>query len=121
MLAEQELTYRIRGCVYEVFRCLGAGFLEKVYEKALLHELAAQGIRAQSQVPLVVRYKDAIVGEYFVDMLIEDRILVELKAVNEMSPVHEAQLINYLRASNRRVGLLVNVCHPKAIVKRFIV
>jgi GxxExxY protein len=120
MLVEEDLTCRIRGCVFEVFRHLGAGFLEKVYEKALLRELALSGIRAESQVPLSVRYKDELVGEYFVDLIAEGRVLVELKAVNELSPAHEAQLINYFRASGRQVGLLVNFCQPRAIVKRFV-
>ncbi len=118
MLVERELTYRIRGCIFEVSRRLGAGFLEKVYERALLRELTVQGIEARTQVPLAVHYKGEVVGEYYVDILVEDRVLVELKAQDSLSPVHEAQLINYLRASGRRVGLLVNFVHPRAIVKR---
>ena len=121
MLLEEELTYRIRGCVFEVSKQLGAGFLEKVYENALLREFALQGIAAQSQVALAVAYKDEVVGEYFVDILVENRILLELKAQEKLTPVHEAQLINYLRASSHRVGLLVNFVHPRAQVRRLTV
>ena len=121
MLVERELTYRIRGCVFEVSRYLGAGFLEKVYERALLRELSMQGLDAKAQVPLSVHYKGQVVGEYYVDMLVENRVLIELKAQDALSPVHEAQLINYLRASGCRVGLLVNFVHPSATIKRLTV
>lgn len=121
MLAEKELTYRIRGCVFEVSRVLGSGFLEKVYEKALLKELSLQGLEARNQVPLAIHYKGGLVGEYVADILVEDRVLLELKAQADLSVAHEAQLINYLRASGRRVGLLVNFTAPKAVIKRFLV
>jgi len=121
VLREQELTYRIRSCVYEVSRVLGAGFLEKVYERALLKELALQGIQAHSQISLPVTYKDAVVGEYCADIVVEDRIVLELKAKSDLSAADEAQLINYLRASDLSVGLLVNFSYPKATVKRFVV
>ncbi|BCO31769.1 hypothetical protein TspCOW1_18720 [Thiohalobacter sp. COW1] len=121
MLVEKGLTYGIRGCVYEVYRQLGAGFLEKVYEKALLRELCLQGLNAESQVPLRVEYKGEVVGEYLADILVESKVLVELKAQTELSKVHEAQLVNYLRASSKKVGLLVNFTHPRAEIKRIII
>jgi len=120
MLEDEELTFKIRGCIFEVFRVLGAGFLEKVYEKALLIELEKQGLKCKSQHALTVSYKGLVVGEYLADIFIEDRIVVELKAVNKILSVHEAQLLNYLKATNMKVGLLVNFTAPKATVKRFI-
>jgi len=79
MLAEEELSYKVRGAIYEVYNQLGFGYLEKIYERALSHELRACSIDVQCQVPLSVRYKDIVVGEYFVDVIVEKRILLELK------------------------------------------
>jgi len=121
MLAEQELTYQIRAAVFEVSRVLGGGFLEKVYERALLKELSLRGLEARNQVPLAVRYKGETVGEYMADIVVEDRVLLELKAQADLSDVYSAQLINYLHASGKRVGLLINFTVPKATVKRFLV
>lgn len=121
MLEEQELSYQIRAAVFEVYRVLGGGFLEKVYERALLKELFLRGLSARSQVPLAVQYKGDTVGEYMADIVVEDRILLELKAQTDLTDVHAAQLINYLRASGKRVGLLVNFTTPKAMIKRFLV
>ena len=120
MLKEEELTYAVRGCIYEVFRELGYGFLEKVYEKALLKELRLQGLKAASQVPIKVHYKNAIVGEYFADIVVENSVILELKAQHQLSAFHEAQLLNYLKATDARVGMLVNYTCPKATVKRFV-
>jgi GxxExxY protein len=116
-----EITYRINGAVYEVNKVLGAGFLEKVYENALLIELRQRGLNAESQVPVQVHYKGDIVGDYYVDILVENQVLVELKAVEQLQKVHEAQLLNYLKAAEFSVGLLINFKHPKAEIKRFIV
>jgi len=121
MLELEELTYRIRGCVFEVYRCLGHGFLEKVYENALCMELQSQGIEAKAQVPLEVRYKGAVVGEYVADILVEDRVLLELKAQRQLSPGNESQLLNYLRAGKWQVGMLINFAFPKAQIRRLIV
>ena len=120
MLDEKELTYRIRGCVYEVFRGLGCGFLEKVYERALLRELRLCGFDVQTQFPIEVKYKGFVVGEYFADILIENTVIVELKAQREISKEGEAQLLNYLKATGIRIGMLVNFSYPKATVKRFV-
>ena len=121
MLLEEELSYRIRGCVYEVSRELGAGFLEKVYERALLKELELQGLQAQGQVPLSVSYKNQLVGQYFVDILVESRVILELKAQSQLSFLHEAQLMNYLRASGIKIGMLINFWAPRASIKRIVV
>lgn len=117
---EEELTFKIRGCVYEVFRVLGAGFLEQVYQQALLHEIEAQGMQADSHRGLEVTYKGKVVGLYVPDILVEDRVVVELKAIESLTKAHEAQLLNYLKASGKRVGLLVNFTHPKAEIRRFV-
>ena len=115
-----QLTYKINGAIFEVNRVLGGGFLEKVYENALVLELRNQGLKAECQAPISVLYKDEIVGEYLADILVEDKIILELKAVDQLQKVYEAQLLNYLKATRIKVGLLVNFKHPKADIKRFI-
>ena len=115
-----EITYAINGAVFEVNRILGPGFLEKVYEKALLIELKRRGLNAGSQVPIRVFYKDNTVGEYIADLLVEGKVIVELKTVEKLDKVHEAQLLNYLKATGIQVGLLVNFKHPKAEIKRMV-
>ena len=115
-----ELTYLINGAIFEVNRILGPGFLEKVYENALLMELKARGIKAAAQYPIKVRYKDQIVGEYFADLLVEDQVIIELKTVDRIEKIHEAQLLNYLKATGIKVGLLVNFKSTKADIKRFV-
>ena len=113
-------TYEINGAVFEVNRLLGPGFLEKVYENALLIELKNRGFRAENQVPITVNYKDKVVGEYFADILVEDRIILEIKAVERLSKIHEAQILNYLKATGYKVGLLINFTYPKAEIKRYV-
>jgi GxxExxY protein len=120
MLKEEQLSYVIRGCVYEVFKQLGCGFLEKVYENALLKELLAQGLHVESQVPIKVHYKDAVVGEYVADIIVEENVILELKAQQQLSKVSEAQLLNYLKATDMKIGMLVNFTYPKATIKRLV-
>ena len=115
-----DITYNIRGAVFEVNKILGSGFLEKVYENALLIELKKRGLKAESQVPLKVTYKDEIVGDYFADIVVENQVLIELKVVENLQKIHEAQILNYLHASGIAVGLIVNFTYPKAEIKRFI-
>ena len=115
-----EITYAINGAVFEVNSVLGAGFLEKVYEKALLIELQRRGLKAESQVPLTVSYKGEVVGEYYADIVVEGKVILELKAVEQLQNIHEAQLLNYLQATGFKIGLLVNFKHPKADVKRLV-
>lgn len=115
-----EITYAIQGAVFEVSRVLGFGFLEKVYENALLFELRDRGLRAESQVPIKVVYKTENVGEYFADILVESTVIIELKTLERIEKIHEAQILNYLKATGLKVGLLVNFKHPKAEVKRFV-
>ena len=115
-----DVTYAVRGAVFEVNRVLGPGFLEKVYEKALLVELRKRGLKADSQVPIEVSYKGKMVGEYIADILVEDKVIVELKTVESLEKIHEAQLLNYLRATGIHIGLLVNMKHQKAEIKRMV-
>jgi GxxExxY protein len=116
-----ELTYTVNGAIFEIYKTLGSGFMEKVYEQALLIELTEErGLKAQTQVPMRVYYKGRIVGDYFADLVVEDQIVLELKVVDKLTKTHEAQLLNYLKATGHKMGLLVNFQHPKAIVKRFV-
>jgi GxxExxY protein len=114
------LTEHVLGAIFEVSNSLGTGFLERVYERALLRELSLQGIRATSQTSFVVTYKGQSVGEYFADILVEDVLVVELKCVERLNNEHTAQCLNYLRASGRRFCLLVNFQKPKVEWKRII-
>ncbi len=120
-LAEEQLSYVIRGCVYEVFKQLGGGFLEKVYENALLTELRLQGLQAETQVPVSVQYKNEIVGEYFADVVVEKTVILELKAQSQLSRANEAQLLNYLKATGLQIGMLINFTYPGATIMRFVV
>ena len=116
----EHLTYQIRGAVFEVNRVLGAGFLEKVYERALLLELIDRGLKAESQMPINVKYKNQNVGEYFADIVVDDQVLLELKAIDSLQKIHEAQILNYLKATGYKIGFLINFTHPKAEIKRFV-
>ena len=114
-----EITYKINSAVFEVNRVLGAGFLEKVYENALLIELRRRSLRVESQVPIQIQYKGQLVGDYVADIVVENQVILELKAVNQLQTIHEAQLLNYLKATGFRVGMLVNFKYPKTDIKRF--
>jgi len=112
-----DITERIIKAVYAVSASLGSGFLEKVYENALMLELAQDGLLAQQQVPLSVRYRGQVVGEFFADILVNNTVIVELKAAEALLPVHEVQLVNYLKATDLEVGLLINF-GPKIEIRR---
>jgi GxxExxY protein len=114
------LTERVLAAVFEVANALGAGFLEKVYERALLRELGLRGIRVAAQASFAVTYKGHYVGEYFADILVEDVLVIELKCVERLSHEHTAQCLNYLRASGRTLCLLVNFQKPKVEWKRIV-
>ncbi len=115
------LAREIIGAAYEVSNCLGCGFLEKVYERAMMRELASRGVAVKSQVRFTVDYKGQPVGEYLADLVVEDQIIVELKCVECFSNQHLATCINYLRASRLRLALLINFQKPKVEWKRVIV
>ena len=114
---QKELTEKIIGIFYKVFNALGYGFLEKVYENAMLIELERERVPVISQAPIKVTYEGKVVGEYFADMLVDGKVIVEIKAGKYLAPEHEAQLLNYLKATEAEVGLLVNF-GPKPQVKR---
>ena len=105
--------------MFEVNRELCSGFLEKVYENALLAELQERGLKAESQLPIKVRYKGKEVGDYYADIIVEDKIILELKT-GSIEKTHEAQLLHYLKATGFKIGLLINFKHPKAQIKRFV-
>ena len=102
------ITEAIIGCVIEVHRVLGPGLYEGIYEAALCRELEAAGLRFVRQAPVAVLYKGHVVGEYRVDLLVEGLVIVEAKAVSRIEPIFEAQVLTYLRATGKRVGLLIN-------------
>jgi GxxExxY protein len=114
------LSERVIGAVFEVANSLGAGFLEKVYEKALLRELALMGIQAAPQTPFSVNYKGHCVGEYFADLLVEDALVIELKCVERLGNEQIAQCLNYLKASGMELCLLVNFQRAKVEVRRVV-
>ncbi|MDE6097538.1 MAG: GxxExxY protein [Muribaculaceae bacterium] len=107
-MSDKEIIERINQAAFEVRRHLAPGFLESVYQKALMIELANHGLNAEAYPKINVWYKDNIVGEFEGDILVEKRILLELKAVNNILPVHELQLINYLHATGIEKGILIN-------------
>jgi GxxExxY protein len=114
------LVETVVGAAYEVSNTLGAGFLEKVYERALRHELVSRGFAVKSQAAFAISYKGQIVGEYAADLVVEDRLIVELKCVESFANEHVAQCINYLKASGLRLALLINFQKPKVQWKRVI-
>ena len=114
------LTERVLGAVFEVANTLGAGFLEKVYHRALLRELSIRCIPAVSQASFPVAYKGEAIGEYFADLLVEKALVVELKCVERLTNEHVAQCLNYLRASGMSVCLLVNFQKPTVEWKRVV-
>ena len=114
------LSEKVLSAVFEVSNTLGAGFLEKVYQRALLRELTLRGIRAITEASFAVVYKGYSVGEYFADLLVEDALVVELKCAERLANEHTAQCLNYLRASGRTVCLLVNFQKPKVEWKRIV-
>jgi len=108
------------GAAFEVSNELGTGFLEKVYENALLHELYQRGIAAEGQCRLKVKYKDVVVGDYVADIVVENRLVVEMKCCEKFSDEHVAQALNYLRATGFRLALLINFQKAKVQTKRVI-
>src|SRR5260370_27027974 len=115
---DDALVKAVIGAAYEVSNALGAGFLEKVYERALARELMFRGLGVKSQVSYPVVYKGQRVGEYIADLVVENRILVELKCVDQFCNEHLAHTINYLRASRCRLALLINFQKPKVECER---
>ena len=114
------ITERIINCVYRVSNTLGSGFLEKVYENALAIELRKNGLRVEQQRPIKVFYEKNLVGDFVADLLVEDSVIVELKAAKTVDEVHSAQCMNYLKATGLKICLLVNFGRPRVDVKRVV-
>lgn len=117
-MEKDHLTEEVIGCAFRVANVLGHGFLEKVYENALVHELQKAGLLVEQQAPMQVLYDGKIVGEFFADLLVEREVILELKAVKELNEIHFAQCLNYLRATGLKTALLINFGRPKIQVKR---
>ncbi len=115
-----KITEKIIGCAFRVSNTLGAGFLEKVYENALVHELRNNGLTVSQQHPITVYYDGTVVGEYFADLLVEGCVLVELKALTKLDESHLAQSLNYLKATGHQFGLLLNFGMPRIEIKRVV-
>jgi len=112
------ITAEILGSAFRVSNGLGVGFLEKVYENALVHELRKAGLLVRQQESIPVVYDGVRVGDYYADLIVSDSVIVEVKAARGLDPAHEAQLLNYLRATSMRVGLILNFGTPRLGVKR---
>ena len=114
----KELTEKIIGCAYRVYNKMGFGFLESVYEKCMLIELRKTGLIAESQKPITVTYEDEIVGEFVADIVVENTIILELKSVRRVVMAHEVQLVNYLVATGKPLGLILNFGERQVEIKR---
>ena len=117
-MKHEETTHKIIGCAYNVYSTLGFGFLESVYKKAILIELEKQGLTSEQEKPLKVYYDNHVVGDFYVDLLVEDEIIIELKSVENLNKAHEVQLVNYLNALQKEIGLLINFGPSGVEVKR---
>ena len=113
-----KLTRSVIGCSFDVINELGDGFLESVYENALVVALEDAGLSVESQKAIDVNFRGRVVGNFYADLIVEDKVIVELKAVSSLAPEHSAQLINYLNATGFQVGLLINFGNPKLQYKR---
>ncbi len=118
MLKHSELSEKIIAAAYQVHNELGCGFLEKVYKNALAVELEETGIKCDVEVPLKVLYHKKVVGDYFTDMIIDNKIVVEVKAVSNLESIHEVQLVNYLKATGINIGLLINFGQSVEVKRR---
>ena len=114
------ITEKIIGCVHHVSNTLGSSFLEKVYENALAIELRKNGLNVEQQHPIKVFYEHTLVGDFAADLLVENRVIVELKAARALDEVHSAQCLNYLKATGLKVCLLINFGRPRVDVKRIV-
>ena len=114
----KKVTETIIGCAYRVYNTMGFGFLESVYEKCMVIELQKEGLDTESQKPITVYYDGEIVGEFVADIIVNDTIILELKSVRQVIKAHETQLVNYLVATGKPVGLILNFGERKVEIKR---
>ncbi|MCK8816291.1 GxxExxY protein [Natroniella sulfidigena] len=119
-LLYSDLTYKIIGLAMEVYNELGYGFLEKVYENALMLLLEENDLKAEQQHSIEVEFKGKTVGNYIADIIVEDKVILELKSVKQISNAHKSQILNYLKATNVRVGIILNFAEEKLEYERFI-
>jgi len=112
------ITEKIIGCAYKVYNTMGYGFLESVYEKCLLIELRKMGLKSECQKQIIVNYEGEVVGNFIADIFVEESIILELKSVKNLAKAHEVQLVNYLVATEKNVGLLINFGEDKVEIKR---
>jgi len=117
-MQHNDLTEKIIACAYTVYNKMGYGYLESVYEKCMLIELAEVGLKAESQKPINVSYKGRSVGDFVADIIVSDTVIIELKSVAKIAKAHEIQLVNYLTATDKDVGLILNFAEEKVEVKR---
>ncbi len=117
-MKHKELTKEIIGCAYKVYNAMGYGYLESVYEKCLMIELQKAGIKAEQQKQINVYYEGENVGDFIADIVVEDSVILELKSVRRIVNAHEVQLVNYLTATGKEVGLILNFAEAKVEVKR---
>ena len=117
-MKKEDLTHQIIGCAYKVFNKLGFGFLESVYKKAMVIELDKINLKAEQEKPLKVYYDNQVVGDFYVDLLAEDEIVIELKSVEHLTKAHEVQMVNYLNGLQKEIGLLINFGPNGVEVKR---
>ncbi|WET50372.1 GxxExxY protein [Chryseobacterium indologenes] len=108
-MKENEISFYIRKSIFSVYNELGPGLLEKVYEKVLAYELENNGLKVQTQIPMKVKFKNVFIDSSFIaDMIVEDKVIIEVKAVTEISNIHHQQLLTYLKLTNLKLGILVN-------------
>ncbi len=118
MLKHRELSEKIIAAAYAVHKELGYGFVEKVYKNALAIELQENGVKCALEAPLKVLYHEKTVGDYYADMIVDNKIIVEVKAVSNLAPIHEVQLVNYLKATGLQIGLLINFSESVKVKRR---
>ena len=117
-MEKEDITHKIIGCTYTVFNTLGFGFLKSIYHKALLIELQKAGLKVESEKALKVYYNDIVIGDFSIDIFVEDAVVIELKSVENLSKAHEVQLVNYLNGLEKEIGLLINFGPNGVDVKR---
>ena len=117
-MKHEDITHKIIGCAYNVYNQLGFGFLESVYKKAMIIELRKQKFEFEAEKPLKVYYDNEVIGEFLVDLFVENEIIIELKSVENLIKVHEVQLVNYLNGMKKEIGLLINFGPGGVDVKR---
>lgn len=118
-MKHEQLTSEIIKCAYKVHNTLGSGFLEKVYERSLAIELTKAGYEVECQFSIPVFYDDIQVGDYYADLIVNDLIVIELKAIENLAPIHETQLVNYLTATKKDIGLLINFSRSVQVKRKY--